>query len=213
MFEQFAPQAVLQAREANFAIILVASTPGISGCQYEFLRFWDKLRGHRQGLSVLGGGLLFDNQSILMSEKLLIQITKATRAAIQSFSGGRALADLPESCSIKVPGCPEWVPHLDRAREGSFQVAIALTDTSFLVWPGSHRQLIGRDHFKKGFYALSKGDMQLLATAGCTKLAVPAKAGDVLVMLGGLCVHSSPAVLATEGERIATYAHWVPKEG
>ncbi len=58
MFEQFAPQAVLQAREANFAIILVASTPGISGCQYEFLRFWDKLRGHRQGLSVLGGTII-----------------------------------------------------------------------------------------------------------------------------------------------------------
>jgi hypothetical protein len=151
-------------------------------------------------------------QRILRFEKPLMQITKATRATIQSFSGGRALADLPESCSIKVPGCPEWVPHLDRAREGSFQVVIALTDTTFLVWPRSHLQPIGRDHFKKGFYALSKGDKELLETAGCTKLAVPAMAGDVLVMLGGVCVHSSPAVLATESERIATYAHWVPKE-
>jgi hypothetical protein len=55
MFDQFAPEPVLLAREANFAIILVASTPGISGCQSEFSRFGDKLRGHRQGLSVWGG--------------------------------------------------------------------------------------------------------------------------------------------------------------
>jgi hypothetical protein len=172
----------------------------------------EQLRGHTHLGSVGLGGLSFANQRILWFEKPLMEIIKATRATIQSFSEGRALADLPESCSIKVPGCPEWIPHLDRAREGSFQVVIALTDTTFLVWPGSHRHPIGRDHFKKGFYPLSKDDLGLLEREGCTKLSIPASAGDVLVMLGGLCVHSSPAVLETESERIATYAHWVPKE-
>lgn len=138
-------------------------------------------------------------------------IAKATRTVIQSFSGGRELEALPESCSFKVPGCPEWVPHLDRAREGSFQVVIALTNTEFLVWPRSHLQLIGRDHTTKGFYALTKKDKELLDKAGCAQLAVPALAGDVLIMLGGLCVHSSPGLLAGDSERIATYAHWMPK--
>jgi hypothetical protein len=30
----------------------------------------------------------------------------------------------------------------------------------------------------------------------------------VLVMLGGICVHSSPRVQALDEERLATYAHW-----
>jgi hypothetical protein len=122
--------------------------------------------------------------------------------------GGRELEAQPESCSFKVPGCPEWVPHLDRARVGSFQVVIALTDTSFLVWPFSHLQPIGRDHATKGFYALTKADKEMLTQAGSAQLAVPASAGDVLIMLGGLCVHSSPRVQEGESERIATYAHW-----
>jgi hypothetical protein len=136
---------------------------------------------------------------------------QATRAMIQSFTGGRELEAVPESCSIKVPGCPEWVPHLDRQREGTFQVVIALTDTTFLVWPLSHKLPIGRDYSGKGFYTLTKADNQLLELAGCAKLAVPAVAGDVLIMMGGVCVHSSPKVGADEKERIATYAHWVPK--
>ena len=111
---------------------------------------------------------------------------------------------MPESCSFKVPGCPEWVAHLDRSREGSFQVVIALTDTTFLVWPDSHLVPIGRDCSKKGFYALSKGEKAQLDKARCAKVAVAAVAGDVLIMLGGLCVHSSPGVPAEESERIAT---------
>ena len=138
-------------------------------------------------------------------------INKATRAIIQSFSGGRELEAVPESCSFKVPGCPEWVPHLDRAREGTFQVVIALTDTKFLVWPRSQLQLIGRGHDTNGVYTLTKSDKDVLQKAGCAQLAVPASAGDVLIMLGGVCIHSSPEAQADGSERIATYAHWVPE--
>jgi hypothetical protein len=144
-------------------------------------------------------------------EKRLMPITKATRSIIQSFSRGRDLEAVPESCSFKVPGCPEWVPHLDRNREGTLQVVIALTNTQFLVWPRSHLQQIGRGPDTKGFYTLTKSDKDELEQAGCFQLAVPALAGDVLIMLGGVCVHSSPRVLVDESERIATYAHWVPK--
>ena len=110
---------------------------------------------------------------------------------------------------MKVPGCPEWTPHLDRAREGSYQVVIALTATTWLVWPDSHRVEIARDTTNKGFYTLSADDLDTLARAGSRQQAVPALAGDVLVMLGGICVHSSPRVQALDAERIATYAHWV----
>jgi hypothetical protein len=58
---------------------------------------------------------------------------------------------------------------------------------------------------------LTKKEKADLEKAGHGRLAVEAVAGDVLIMLGGLCVHSSPAVDEHEVERIATYAHWVPK--
>ena len=138
-------------------------------------------------------------------------LTEATRAIIQSLSGGKRLEQLPERCSLKPPGTTEWVPHLDRARHGSFQVVIALTQTTFIVWPGSHLHQISRGTTKKGYYQLTKAEKVELAKAGHGRLALPAEAGDVLIMLGGLCVHSSPGVAANEVERIVTYAHWVPK--
>lgn len=138
----------------------------------------------------------------------LLLINQATRSIIQAFHFDRELQEVPESCSIKVPGCPEWVPHLDRAREGSYQVVIALTATTFLVWPQSHRVLVGRAPSSKSFHKLTAADMSKLEQAGSKKKAVPAQPGDVLVMLGGITVHSSPAVLEGESERIATYAHW-----
>jgi hypothetical protein len=131
---------------------------------------------------------------------------KATRAIIQAFYGDKPVHSVPERCSIKVPGCPEWVAHLDRSREGSYQVVIALTATSFLVWPDSHRVAIARD--KSGFHALLPDELEVLEQAGCRPQAVPASAGDVLVMLGGLLVHSSPRVQVQDGARIATYANW-----
>jgi hypothetical protein len=121
---------------------------------------------------------------------------------------GKELVEVPERCSIKVPGCPEWLPHLDRSREGTYQVVIALTPTTFLVWPDSHRVLIGRGSPSRGYYKLTTADLQMLEEAGCKKEVVPAQEGDVLIMLGGLMVHSSPGVSDGESERIATYAHW-----
>jgi hypothetical protein len=138
-------------------------------------------------------------------------LTEATRAIIQSLSGGMPLEQLPERCSLKPPGTNEWVAHLDRARHGGFQVVIALTTTTFIVWPGSHLHPIGRHTTKKGYYQLTKVDKNDLEQAGHGRLAVAAEAGDVLIMMGGVCVHSSPGVAKDQSERIATYAHWVPK--
>ena len=136
----------------------------------------------------------------------LATFLQATRAIIQGLHGGKELEALPERCSIKVPGCPEWVPHLDRSREGSFQIVIALADSAFMVWPRSHLVAIGRD--TTGFHGLCKDELSQLHGQGSQKTVIPAVAGDVLVMVGGRCVHSSPAVIDGDHPRIATYASW-----
>jgi hypothetical protein len=128
---------------------------------------------------------------------------QATYDIVQKLHKGRTLRSLPERCSIKPPGTPEWVAHLDRNREGSFQVVIALTTTSFLVWGKSHLVEIARD--EDGFHKLTADEIFKL---GETKTQIEAQAGDVLIMVGGRLVHSSPEVSAGMSERICTYATW-----
>jgi hypothetical protein len=123
---------------------------------------------------------------------------------VQKLHNGLSLKSLPERCSLKPPGAPEWVAHVDRNREGSFQVVIALTTTSFLVWSKSHLVEIARD--EDGYHKLTADELFKL---GDTKTHIEAQAGDVLIMVGGRLVHSSPEVSADMSERICTYASWV----
>ncbi len=109
---------------------------------------------------------------------------------------------------MKPPGSGEWVPHLDTGRKNTYQIVISLTVGSFVVWPGSHKHSVTSATDK--YYPLSKTDLGKLAKSGIQKIVIPAQAGDVLVMVGGLLVHSSPAVAEGESVRIATYAHWKP---
>ena len=106
-----------------------------------------------------------------------------------------------ERCSIKVPGCPEFGAHLDRQRENTFQIIVALTDTKFLLWPGSHRHEIAID--EAGYYELEPEEIEALPQ---TRTEVDVVAGDVCVMVGGKLVHGSIAV--TSGVQIMTYAHY-----
>ena len=106
-----------------------------------------------------------------------------------------------ERCSIKVPRSPEFEAHLDRQREGTFQIVIALTDTKVLLWPGSHQHDIAVDVHK--YYALKPEEIEALPKP---RTEVDIVAGDVCVMVGGKLVHGSIAV--TSGFRIMTYAHY-----
>ena len=63
------------------------------------------------------------------------------------------------------------------------QVVIALTPTSFLVWPKSHLVAINPGGSK--FYPLSKKDLASLEREGCRKTTIMAQPGDVLFFLGG----------------------------
>ena len=114
----------------------------------------------------------------------------------------------PERCSIKVVGCPELLPNLDLNRRGDFQTIIALTETSVVVWPGSHKLDIGPIDGTH-FYRLSSDDPFRLGGSSCKRLDISVGIGDAVVMMGGLLVHGSPA--GEERERICTYASFTVK--
>ena len=78
---------------------------------------------------------------------------------------------------------------------------IALTDTKFLLWPGSHRHEIAID--EAGYYELEPEEIEALPQ---TRTEVDVVAGDVCVMVGGKLVHGSIAV--TSGVQIMTYARY-----
>lgn len=88
------------------------------------------------------------------------------------------------------------------------EVVIALSPTTFVLWPGSHKVTLNPGG--SGYYALKARDMATLEAAGVVKAVIPAAAGDVLFFLGGKMVHGSPGVADGDGARIATYAHWIP---
>ena len=117
------------------------------------------------------------------------------------------LVRVPERVSVKPAGSKELPPHLDGDREGSYQVIIALCQTLFRIFPGSHEVPLacmgnGRYH------QLTKQEMESLREAGVSQTDIEAGPGDVLVMLGGRVVHSSPAVEADRPTRYMAYAHY-----
>ena len=138
----------------------------------------------------------------------ILSIREATRSIACEWHGvpGDALRGHPESCSMKVPGCPALEAHLDKERRGTLQIVIALSKTKGIVWPGSHKYIFGKSADK--FYKLSQADLRLLKSKGCQKKEVDLDVGSVLVFLGGVMVHGSPAVQDGEAPRIMTYAHW-----
>ena len=93
------------------------------------------------------------------------------------------LASVPERCSVKPPGSAEFPAHLDQHRRGTLQVIIALTPTSFVVWPKSHLVAINPGGSK--YYALTKQDVSTLEQEGCRRTLMPAQPGDVMLMVGG----------------------------
>ena len=146
-----------------------------------------------------GTGRIFDN----WNDPSVVAVQEACRglAAALLEVPPESLHRVHERCSVKVPGCPEFGAHLDRNRANTFQIIIALSDTKFLLWPGSHKHDIGSD--ADGFYSLSSTEIQALPQP---RSLVDAAAGDVCVMVRGRMVHGSVAV--TSGVRIMTYAHY-----
>ena len=137
-------------------------------------------------------------------------IREATRSIACEWHDvlGDALRSHPESCSLKVPGCPALPAHLDKNRYGTLQIVIPLCRTAAILWPGSHKYDFGDD---TPLYTLTPEDLCHLKAKGCHREEVDLNMGDVLVFLGGRMVHGSPAVGDGEAPRCKTYAHWSVK--
>ena len=156
----------------------------------------------------VGNGRMFAN----WSNQDIFLIREATRSIACDWHGvpGSTLQSHPESCSMKVSGCPALAAHVDGARVGTLQIVIALSKTKGIVWPGSHKHGIGQNSQK--FYKLTNDDFNFLKSKGCEEKEVDLDVGDVLVFLGGVMVHGSPAIGQGEAPRIMTYAHWLVKD-
>ena len=115
-----------------------------------------------------------------------------------------ALQMRPEKASVKRAGCRAMPLHLDRGRVGSYQIVIALGPATFLCCPGSQRRSFGSG---SGYYELSKAELECVQPS-----EEKANPGDILLMVGGRCVHGSPAVPLGAPARIATYAHFATPE-
>ena len=118
-----------------------------------------------------------------------------------------ALVRVPERVSVKPAGSKELPPHLDGNREGSYQVVISLCHTHFRIFPGSHSVHMDCWDNPK-YHELTKAEMETLSKAGVSQRDIEANPGDVLVMLGGRVVHSSPAVEPDSSTRYMAYAHY-----
>ena len=170
----------------------------------------------RGWIKTLGSGRLFDE----WEDAAITAVRLSVRDHIARWHkcNPSEMISHPERCSVKVAGCPELPAHLDDHREGTLQCVIALTQTSFLVWPGSHRAVIPSKQGSglrvakgQGYRRLDRQDLESLKeNFGSHRLEIPAAAGDVLLFIGGRLVHSSPAVSADEPTRIMAYAHWSP---
>ena len=134
--------------------------------------------GKRGWMKASGTGRIFDN----FIDDRVLQVQEACRdlAANLLQVPPESLQRVHERCSVKVPGCPEFGAHLDRNRENTVQIIVALSGTKFLLWPGSHQHDICSDAV--GFYQLKRAEVEALPQP---RIEVEAGAGDVCVMVGG----------------------------
>ena len=121
-------------------------TPKASQGQFKFGAY-----SKRAWMQNSGTGRFYENFSGIAVDTC----RERTREIVASIHGvpPEALKQQPEKASIKPEGCGPLKWHLDQDRVGTVQVVIALTASSFMMWPGSHKVAIGSpDH--KGFYKL-----------------------------------------------------------
>ena len=166
---------------------------------------------HRAWTSSAGGGRIFEGS--WQANPAAVAVQEAVRPLIAGMLScdPDTLVRIDERVSVKPAGSKELRPHLDGNRVGSYQVVIALSQTHFQVFPGSHSVAMDRYQMATKYYELTKVDMEDLKERGVSKQDIPAKPGDVLVMLGGRVAHSSPAVEQGAQTRYMAYAHYEQK--
>ena len=138
-----------------------------------------------------------------------VAVQEAVRPLVAGMHGVEpdALVRVPERVSVKPAGSKELPPHLDGNRDRSYQIVIALSRTHFRIFPGSH--LVRMECWnQKNYHQMTTAELASLSEAGVSQKDIDAALGDVLVMLGGRVVHSSPAVHEGAPTRYMAYAHY-----
>ena len=153
-----------------------------------------------------GAGRLFEgmNTKSLPSLSAVQECARPLAAMIYDVPGEQLLRDEAQTCGVKPPGSPELKAHVDGGRRKTVQIVIALSNTSFSVWPRSHKDTGPWSRSEK-FYALSVDEVEALSAG---KLHVAGKPGDILLMQGGSLVHGSPAVASDGDARFMCYANF-----
>jgi len=159
----------------------------------------------------LGGGKLY-RHSDFTSNAAVVRVQESLRPVISLLHGvkPKELVLNPEGVSVKPPGCPALVSHLDPPRAGTYQVIVALTDTSFVLFPRSHKKFVDKKTSRS--YTLTDDDIKDLAEKwGSVYTEVEAKAGDVCIFEGGTFAHGSPSTRLGDSARIVTFCHYSVK--
>ena len=94
----------------------------------------------RGWIKALGSGRVLDRQDFT-SDELSIPIQERCRSVFALLHDVQEdnLIRVHDRVSVQPSGSPKLAPHTDGNRRGSYQAVICLSDTSFLVYPGSHK--------------------------------------------------------------------------
>ena len=101
--------------------------------------------------------------------------------------------------------------HRDEEDLGRMQCVVALSHGAFDVWPGSHKICAKKAPCGgEGHYHLTD-DFKKTLHATCSRVVFSSTPGDVLLFVGGLFNHGSPAIGGPNpSPRIVTYATFWP---
>ena len=170
--------------------------------------------GRQRGYQKDGGvGKVFAHHSFLSKESV-----QGTHELLRPL-----VAELHDLCpwqldlvasgaTLKYPSSPELPPHRDVNRDGSYQIVVAASTTSFSVWPGTHEYAGPMIQGPKKTYLSKKGVANLIK-AGYVHCAIPGEPGDVMLFIGGQVIHGSPGVPSdSHYPRICTYPEFWPKK-
>ena len=121
------------------------------------------------------------------------------------------LCIVEEGGGLKGKGSGIHPAHRDDHDIGRLQCVLALSDVGFDVWPFSHELPVNRGAvLGSGDFHLIKAFMQELKNHS-ERVVFSAKAGDVLILVGGLTVHGVPDIEENHpSPRVVTYATFWP---
>ena len=167
---------------------------------------------NRGWIQALGAGKMFDGEDFT-GDGQVVELQEQCRCVFAFLHGVQPdkLQRVNERVSVKPSGSPKLKAHIDGNRRGSYQAVICLSDSSFLVYPHSHKAAFLPK--TNNYHALSTYEIKRLGEeVGSFEKIVPSKVGDVLFFVGGDFVHGSVAINTDEPSRYAAYAQFWPME-